>query len=289
MRFIVFGDTKGKDNGMNKKVLHSILKESKKLTPKAEFIVLLGDTVAGGELEETLGIQLMEFHDIIRSYHKTLPLYPVVGNHEVNITPVDDRYEKLLEVFYNDLFPYKSLDGYHNTVYTLEFPDTKLVVLNSFHPGSIHKLHKEQLDWLEDRLAYCNKNKLIFIHSPAYPTGAHLGHSLDLYPNDRDEFWRILDKYNVNIVFSGHEHNYSRRIIDNTFSSKDFEFKNSITQVILGGGGEKLKSKYKSKKGVVIAPIPKYHFIVVDTEGGYIKVTAITSKGLKIDEFEINR
>ncbi|CAM2076445.1 MAG: hypothetical protein NSGCLCUN01_00629 [uncultured Clostridium sp.] len=31
MRFIVFGDSKGKEDGINKKILHSLLKESRKI------------------------------------------------------------------------------------------------------------------------------------------------------------------------------------------------------------------------------------------------------------------
>ena len=34
MRFIVFGDSKGKENGINKKILNSILNESSRLNPK---------------------------------------------------------------------------------------------------------------------------------------------------------------------------------------------------------------------------------------------------------------
>lgn len=283
MRFIVFGDSKGKENGINKKVLNSIMKETSKLNPEPEFIVMCGDTVAGSNKEEILKSQLIDLKNIIEKYHPGKPLVPVVGNHEVNITPEDDRFEKIFSEFYDNLIPNDtSLENYNKTVYYIDFNDTRIIVINSFHYGEIHKISKAQLNWLQEKASDCNKNKLLFVHSPAFPTGAHLSHCLDLYPNDRDDFLKTVEKCNINIIFSGHEHNYSRRIINNTFDN------GYIYQVITGGAGEKLRDKYKSKKGVVVSPIAAYHFLVVDVEIDYIKVTAITSKGKKIDEFKIN-
>ena len=289
MRFIVFGDSKGKENGINKKVLHSLMKESSKLYPSPEFILVCGDSVAGGSKEETLAIQLMDFRDIISKYHPNKSLFPVIGNHEVNINPEDDRFEQVLNQFYRNLTPTYALSGYNNTVYCIDFDDTRLIILNSFHPSALHKIDKVQLNWFKSMTSVPSKNKLVFIHSPAFPTGAHLGHSLDLYPEDRNEFWDIVDKCNIDVVFSGHEHNYSRRVIDSSFSEGGFTYQNKVPQIISGGGGEKLRNKYKSKKGIVVAPIAVYHFLVVDIDECSIKVSAITSKGKKIDEFEIKK
>lgn len=289
MRFVVFGDSKGKKNGINEKVLTEIMKKICKLNPAPQFIVMNGDTVAGSNREEILNFQLNRLKNIIEKYQPNIPLVPVVGNHEVNIEPVDDRFEKILNQTYSDLKPNGYLDSYNKTAYYLDFEDTRLIILNAFHYGSTHRLSENQLNWFKKIASESKRNKLVFIHSPAFPTGAHLGHCLDLYPEDRDAFWGIIDSCDVDIVFSGHEHNYSRRIIDNSFSSENSCYKRSITQVIAGGGGEKLRDKYKSKKGVVVAPIDTYHFLVVDIKPNYIKVFAISSKGIKLDEFEIEK
>lgn len=289
MRFIVFGDSKGKENGINEKILKELINETCKLTPAPQFIVMCGDTVAGNSKEEVLLSQLKIFKGIIEKYHPDKFLIPVVGNHEVNIEPIDDRYEKIISLAYNDLNPLNALQGHNNTVYCMDFEDTRLIILNAFHHGAIHKINKEQLNWFKEKASEPKKNKLVFIHSPAFPTGAHLGHCLDLYPECRDDFWRVVDECNIDIVFSGHEHNYSRRIIDGSFSNEIFHYKRSITQVISGGGGEKLRDKYKSKQGVVVAPIAIYHFLVVDIEQNSIIVSAISSKGKKLDEFKIDK
>jgi len=275
MRFIVFGDSKGKENGINKKVLKSIMKEACKFEP--EFIVMNGDTVAGSNKEEILAYQLNILRNLIDKYHPGKPLIPVVGNHEVNIEPTDDRFEKVFNKIYSDLAPDKYLNDYNKTVYFKDFDHTRIIVLNTFHYGSIHKINKNQLDWFEEIASENKANKLVFIHSPAFPTGAHLGHCLDLYPLDRDIFWKVVETCGIDIVFSGHEHNYSRRLIG------------GIYQVIAGGGGEKLRNKYNSKDGVLVAPIDVYHFLVVDVDIDCIKVSAISSKGKILDEFDIDK
>lgn len=175
------------------------------------------------------------------------------------------------------------LEGYNKTVYYFDTDTTKFIVLNSFHYGELHKISKVQLNWLEKITSNCNKKKLLFVHSPAFPTGAHLGHCLDLYPHYRDSFCNTIKKCNIDIIFCGHEHNYSRRII-NSDSNND-----GIYQVITGGGGEKLRDKYKSKDNVIVPPIALYHFLIVDINEDLIKVSALTLKGKEIDTFTINK
>jgi len=290
MRFIVFGDSKGKEkSGINEKVLKKIMNESTKIEPAPQFIVVCGDTVAGSSKEEVLASQLSRFRNIIENYHPNKLLLPIVGNHEVNIKPIDDRFEKVLSQIYNNLIPDSHLEGYNKTVYYKDFEDTRLIILNAFHFGSTHKISEDQLSWFKEAASKCIRNKLVFIHSPAFPTGAHLSHCLDFYPEYRDAFWKIVDECGIDIVFSGHEHNYSRRIVDDSFDNVDNCYKRKVTQVITGGGGEKLRDKYKSKQGIVVAPIAVYHYLVVDIEEDYIKVCAISSKGKKLDEFVIDK
>jgi len=278
MRFVILSDSKGKDNGINEKVLKKHLKEICKLKPEPDFFVLGGDNVAGSDKYEILIHQLQGLRALIEKYHCGKPLIPVVGNHEVNNEPKNDSYEKIFEEIYSDMLPATFLDGYNKTVYYLDYEDTRFIILNAFHFGELHKIANKQLKWFQEVASTNFKNKIVFVHSPAFPTGAHFGHCLDLYPKDRDAFWSIVENCNVDIVFSGHEHNYSRRIVS---SNKN------IHQVITGGSGEKLRDKYKDKKGVITAPIAEYHFLIVDVASDGIIVTAISSEGKILDKFKI--
>ena len=218
MRFVIWGDSKGKESGINKKVLNTIMLKISNLNPKPECMVMLGDTVAGNLDEEILIKQLFDLKDIIHKYTPNIKLIPVIGNHEVNINPQDYVYEKILSQFYHNLKPDGLLDGYNKSVYYKDFENTRIIVLNSHHPEEIHKISTAQLNWLENVASLTTKNKLLFVHSPAYPTGAHFGHCLDLYPDDRNKFWKTVERSNIHIVFNGHEHNYSRRKIKNSLN-----------------------------------------------------------------------
>lgn len=287
MRFIVIGDSKGKNHGINENILKKILNRTSKLNPLPEFIVMFGDSVAGGTSAEILISQLERLKKIIQKFYSNILVIPVAGNHEVINQSKDDRYEKILSIVYHDFIPDSILQNYNKTVYYKDFNDTRLIVLNPFHCGSIHRIDKDQLDWLEKAASTDKKNKIVFVHSPAYPTGAHLARCLDSYPVERDCFWGIIDKCSVNIVFSGHEHNYSRRIIDSSFNNGKNGFENSVCQVITGGGGEKLKGTYKSREGVVVPPIGEHHFVIVDIAAEGIFVSAISVEGKKLDVFRI--
>lgn len=279
MRFIVFGDSKGKTHGINYKVLNNILYRTCKLSPQPEFIVVCGDSIAGSTNEDILRSQLKNFKNILNKYHPNKPILPVIGNHEVNITPHDNKFELIFKEVYNDFTPTEYLDEYNKTVYYLDLNNTRLIVLNTFHYNEIHKITNNQLKWFEKISAEEKSNKFLFLHSPAFPTGAHLGHCLDLYPKFRDKFWSIVEKNHIDIVISGHEHNYSRRIIPHS----------NIPQIISWGAGEKLRNKFKDKKGVIVPPIDKFHFLVVDINDKLIEISAISTKGSILDTFTIDK
>lgn len=46
-----------------------------------------------------------------------------------------------------------------------------------------------------------------------------------------------------------------------------------------------LGDKYKSKKGVIVAPIAEYHYLIADSYDDYIKITSINIKGKILDQF----
>lgn len=280
MRFLIFSDSKGKDNGINKVILENLLKESSKLIPKPNCIILGGDNIAGSKIENELLYQFETLRNLIEKYYPEIPLVPVIGNHEVNNEPDDDIYEKIFSRIYNDMLPNTCLEDYNKTVFYVDYQDVRLIILNSFHFNEIHKIGERQLSWFEKVASANIKNKVVFVHSPAFPTGAHYGHCLDLYPKERNAFWNIVQSSNIDIVFSGHEHNYSRRII---------ESKKPIYQIITGGSGEKLRDKFRDKKGVIVAPIAKYHFVIVDVIENRIEVSAISCKGKLLDKFKIEK
>lgn len=275
------------NNGINKKVLSKIMDMSTKLQPKPSFYVSLGDCVAGSSDNNVLQNQLLYFKNICKEFVPFVCILPVVGNHEVNSIPKDITVEHILR---DTLFNFKKknkLQGYNDTVYFMDLQNSRFIFLNTHHYGEVKKIADKQLQWLKEACKTDKRFKFIFMHAPAFPTGAHVNKSLDIYPNERDKLWKVIDENNINIVFSGHEHNYSRRVIDSDFSTPQYEFKNKIYQIISGGGGETLKQSFKSKKGVIVRPKAKHHFIIVDIDTSRVTVESVAVDGDILDKFII--
>jgi predicted MPP superfamily phosphohydrolase len=119
-------------------------------------------------------------------------------------------------------------------------------------------LMTNQLTWLEKDLKAARERKmehlLVILHEPPFPNGGHSdssmfwgrkenGHWSGL--NDpaqplgdvtamRNRFLGIVSHYNVLALFCGHEHNYSRLLMD---SSVDKTITRPAWQIISGGGG----------------------------------------------------
>lgn len=287
MRLIVLGDSKGKKNGVNEEVLRKLLKQIKALNPQPDYIIHLGDLTAGSDNRIKLRSLFEGFRNIFAAMNIKNTIIPVFGNHEGGENPRDYSSELVFRETFNDFLPDGELEGYNSTVYYKDLDNTRLVVLNSCHFHEENKITGEQLIWFRNALAVKRDFKIVFVHIPPYPTGAHYGTSLDLYPEYRNEFWSVVDENRVDIVLAGHEHNYSRRIINDNFSTDRFKFNNQIYQIISGGGGEKLRDKYKSKTGVKIPPIAKYHFIVIDILDKTLVLKARDSEGKIIDELQV--
>ncbi len=289
-RFVVFVDTRGSSGeAINEDSLIQILKEIQNLIPQPEYIILPGDLVRGSSKIDKLESQLVLFKELFSSYFPIEMLLPTVGNHEVGSDPEDDQREKVFAEVFSEFKPDEELDGYNRTAYYVDLGNIRFIVLNSYHYGESNKITGRQFEWFKKVAEAPIDHKFVFLHSSPYPTGAHIGSSLDENLELRDRFWEVIDKNNVDIVFAGHEHNYSRRIIDSSFDYGDYHFERSINQIITGSAGAKLNDTYSDSKGVVVPPIPIYHYMVVDVQGKIVNATAFSIDGDVIDEFTLRR
>jgi 3',5'-cyclic-AMP phosphodiesterase len=281
VRFVVFGDTKGKENGINKKVLQGILKKVKELSFKPDFFISLGDSIAGSSKSHIHRQQMQEFKNTIRKWFPETIILPVVGNHEVNNEPADDTYEMIFKEEYLTFRQHGALSGFNGTAYYMDLEYCRFIVLNCYHYGQLKKIDHEQLQWFKQVSKEDKKFKLAFVHCPPYPTGAHEGTCLDEFKEYRDSFCEAAKESKIDIIFSGHEHNYSRRLIEGNTEG--------VLQIISGGGGEKLRKSYTSREGVIVPPVAQYHFVVVDMDETIIRAQAVSTEGVSIDLFSINK
>ena len=184
----------------------------------------VGDLVQKCETSDECENEYEKWHSIAKKI--PVRIYPVMGNHDL-------ANEKTADRMWQDYFklPKNGPQGYEELTYSFDFKKSHFVILNSEKPR-LHRVDAVQRKWLENDLKE-NKaeNVFVFFHEPAFPGSYGIGKSLDIYEKDRDALWAIIDKYNVTAVFNGHEHIYSRRIIDTSVFPGAV---NNIRQFIVG-------------------------------------------------------
>lgn len=293
-RFILFGDSRGYYKGVNKVVFEKILKAINRLPKQPMFFLFCGDmsNIDTSDYEKNKEA-LEEWKEIVQKYYPINKFYNCIGNHERN------------EDAFNDVFNYLpdgQLEGYGRTVYYIDYGDSRFIILNSnrknknyykYIPdeGSIinngYVIDEKQRNWLEDVLKSSDKkNNFVMFHAPAFPVSRHFGYSLDQDPIERYLFWRILDKYNVTAVFSGHEHLYSRREINGAFN---ITFENNILQIISGGAGANLFGYVRDTRNNIMGPVGIFHYAVVDVNDCIISFKVFDIDNNLIDAFKLKK
>lgn len=278
-RFVAMGDSQGKYDPVNQIILEKIANQIISLKPKPKFIIFMGDLVSSGN-EEQFDVWKESMSIITK---EGISIYSAAGNHDLSpdYQIGQNAYKKAFDL------PTNGPTGYEELVYYFNYENSLFVCLDSsYYDGTIYcnnEITQAQMNWLQNLLSATSKeHKIVYAHSPAYPVGGAVGSSLDAYPSKRDAFWNILDKNDVDIYFAGHDHGYSRWMID---SSIDYSWESSVYQVITAGAGGTLFDKNPSVNPDVFKK--EFHYIVVDINGSNLIVNVYNDIGSAIDNFSV--
>ena len=238
--FVVFGDTRT-GHQIHQAVVDHIAAQ------QPDFVIHTGDLVAnGGSFSEWEA-----FFEIERDLMSRVPVFPMPGNHELNSS------------YYFDLF---HLPGNEHW-YTFDYGDARFVCLQvdgiaPFDPQS------EQYGWLEATLA-ANTQPWLFVafHIPPYSSVQ------DVFEDDVRQLTPLFERYEVDVVFNGHKHNYERNEV------------NGITYVVTGGGGAPLYP-LEEREPTQAAFALAHHFVLLEINGPHLKATVISVDGTALDVFE---
>lgn len=90
-----------------------------------------------------------------------------------------------------------------------------------------------QFNWLQNQLNMYESTEctIAFMHSPRWGMSSHDDYTY------MDDLWRLLVSEGVDILITGHEHNYQRRIPLDADGNPD---PNGMTQIVVGSGGHEL-------------------------------------------------
>jgi hypothetical protein len=240
--FVVYGDIKGAPK--HEEVIARIVE----LNPA--LVVTTGDLVEDGRRRELWDLY---FKQAAPSLARA-PTYPLLGNHEL-----DSR-------FYFRLFALPLPGRY----YSFDYGDAHFIILDSNPP---YRTSAAQRKWLEADLERHRRSPyiLVFLHHPLYTCTA--------WESRREEaaavrraFEDIFTRYQVSIVFAGHDHNYQHN------------YAKGIHYVVTGGGGAELYP---------VSPLEftrqaqmTHHVVEVQASPGRLLLRAILPDGEVIDTWE---
>ena len=183
----------------------------------------------------------------------------VLGNHEYN------------SQHYYDLFHLPKGGGKEGEQwYSFDYGNVHFVCLDSNVRDS-----REQLEWLENDLSQASgKAQWLFVvfHHPVYSSGHH-GSEYETIP----EWLEAFERYDVDIVFNGHDHHYER------------SFDNDIWYVLTGGGGAPLREVNQNPNPKQVYAEMTLHFCKLNIDGGQIDFEMIREDGSVGDAMAITK
>ena len=221
--FVVMGDNRDGDNVLEKII--SKINQDKNI----KFAINNGDLVPEGYKSE-----FSNYLKIIKT--SKIPIISVIGNHEIPWYDGETNYERT----------------FGKTHFTFAYGNSYFIILDT----SNEKIKQKQFKWLEKKLIKSQNytNRFVITHVPLYDPRKgeyQKGHSLK---KGAIELNKLLDKYNVTMIFCSHIHFY--------FKGKWHK----TPFIITGGAGAPLK-EYKNNGF--------YHYIKVIVNKNKIKYQVI--------------
>ncbi len=269
LRFAVLGDS-GVCSPDQMEVAQSIRNAA------PDLVIHTGDVVyyfgAPDELDPNY---FLPYHTLI----DRIPFYACLGNHDV----LTSNGAPLLGALY---MPTNSADG-SSRFYSFDRGDVHFVALDSNQdtaPGSLQYL------WLQADLAATTARwTVVFAHHPPYSNAAEHGSDMTVRAN----LVPLFDAYGVDLVFSGHDHNYERSLpmvngnVVNGFEEPDFMDPAGTIYLVTAGGGNFL---YPSGADTYTAFSDMcFHCLLVDVNAFRLTLQTVVPGGAVIDRFSITK
>lgn len=219
------------------------------------------------------------FFPVYRDLLSRVPMFTVPGNHDY-YAPAAGPYLANTSVPDADV----GLNE-RGRFYSFDWGDVHFIALDTNDPLAFATTGRgSMLDWLERDLQRSRKFwRIAFFHHPPYPTSPH--HEDDeTSALVRKHIVPILERHNVPLVLSGHDHNYQRAV-----PMRDGQPVPAATgtQYIISGGGGASLFDVGPPDPIVAKSATAHHYLRADINQGRAVLKAIASDGRELDRFEI--
>lgn len=210
-----------------------------------------GDLVTNGR---TFDQWATEFFGPAQELLSRVPLYPVLGNHEEN------------SPYYFEFF---NLPG-NERWYSFDQGPVHFICLDSC--SSIEP-NSPQYVWLIEDLEKASAPWTVMsLHHPFFSSGPH---GLE-HPGLQQNILPLLEKYGVDIVFSGHDHLYERNK------------KGDIYYIVTGGGGAPVYGPSNAEHNPYSQLIAvTHHYCIVNATPDQLHLTVYDAEGRIIDDLTV--
>ena len=193
-KFVYFGDAQ------NDVLSHwsRVIRMAYQTAPDASFVIHAGDLINSAHSD----YEWAQWYKAGGFIHSQWTAIPVVGNHEFRSLIKGD--ERKLSIQWKPQFTLpieKELENkLHETVYTVDYQDIRIIVLNS------NGIFEKQTKYIEQQLktSFAKWNIVTCHHSVFSPA---VGRD---FKYARKKWKPLFDKYNVDLVLNGHDHTYAR-------------------------------------------------------------------------------
>ena len=265
-RFTVVGDTRS-NHEVHAKIVERMMADKPRLVKNSGDLISDGRNIAHWE----------KFFEINRELMRSIPYYPVLGNHEKNgqlyfdffHLPEGERY--YMFTVGDALFLMLDLDGPYLPTPTFMDREER----EAWWRKQSGDYFERQKAWVRNRLELTRGAGFVFVvfHLPLYSSKASRLEGT----KERRAFWGdLFERYKVQVVLSGHDHHYHRAVHGGTH------------YVTTAGGGAGL---YDND-----APQPEsvkwkkaHHYVVVDVRTDDAVLKAVEMDGSVIETFTIKR
>jgi predicted MPP superfamily phosphohydrolase len=218
-----------------------------------DMVILVGDNLYGSERPQ-------DFKKKFEDPYKPLldagvKFYASLGNHDAR----EQRYYKLF-----------NMDGKLYYSFKPSNQSVRFFALESSYPTP------EQIAWFEKELQSSNSDwKIPYFHHPPYSSGDRHGSDTRL----REVLEPLFLKYNVSVVFAGHDHFYER-----------VKPQKGIVYFVVGSGGQLRRGNIDKGSGLTAAGNDQDQaFMICEINGDQMWFDAISRGGKVFDSGIITR
>jgi predicted MPP superfamily phosphohydrolase len=218
-----------------------------------EMVILTGDNIYGPERPQDFVARFERPYKALLD--RGVKFYASLGNH-------DSREQRSYEPF--------NMGG--ELYYSLKAPkqNVRFFALESTYP------EPDQIAWLEKELAGSGDDwKIAFFHHPLYSSASRHGSDIRL----RETLEPLFVKYNISVVFTGHDHVYER-----------IEPQQGISHFVVGSGGQLRRGDLAGASAIRARGFDRdLAFVAAEVNGDLLTFNAISRLGQIVDSGVIKR